>query len=792
MTQNASRSTTRLAAFDKFLCDPSAAPGVLEAAAGFQQSSLEASLLRAADTVSVSLVEERFRALLTKARMKGCKRAIFPSAFYKRTAAAAGGGLKGTSAPAATGDAVTTCGVEPEPEPDDAVLKALLWQALDEIHKFPLSRTLSDNSGGAVLMHGALRKKRRSGMRAGQWNLRHFVLRERCLVYYGKAKGKLSPNATAWNQCYEPYQGMFVRPGSDHDDPYTFTLFCIDQLLELKASSEHECQRWIMCLIEWLNLAEADCQKMDVNGDADSYNIGVKQAIVNPAKSKATEMRRDCKPVSAASVMGHLSNKRISVGGGSTGPHIVMRGELLRQEGIHGFRKWGLYMFTLQRHVLSLFEVRNEEDVLEHIVLTSDWCVKATSSEEQVHEISLVKTGSRRGKARKHVLRAKDSDTCRAWAHALLDTLYHIKNIWFQEPLWQTSFSSPSTDSILTRDWESFISSTSESSASSSSKNRRTTTHAFITGTVSPSFSKQESSSDEDKDGDMFCSLPNLKGLSRGRTSPRRSSSKNISRRGSSRKPRKSVSGLFENTMLLKKRKSKQHSKAAYMSMSDATLQSKARSKSPAPFPPKKNLPAMNLIMNSVRRVARNEAANDSVVGRLLIHFDSHALKNLAMSAFSVQVQPNEIVFQVGELGSVMYIVGSGNFFISGHRGEGFEKNVPDAETFRSTVHTENPLNVTTVPERGRGASVTARNLRERQNSSDALSSDAPAISHDHFQSTSVIRARRSSSSAIVERSKPAWGELSAGDSFGKEALLHEAMVPSLAHLSILYFRMAS
>ena len=59
----------------------------------------------------------------------------------------------------------------------------------------------------------------------------------------------------------------------------------------------------------------------------------------------------------------------------------------------------------------------------------------------------------------------------------------------------------------------------------------------------------------------------------------------------------------------------------------------------------------MNLIMNSVRRVARNEAANDSVVGRLLIHFDSHALKNLAMSAFSVQVQPNEIVFQVGELG---------------------------------------------------------------------------------------------------------------------------------------------
>ena len=229
------------------------------------------------------------------------------------------------------------------------------------------------------------------------------------------------------------------------------------------------------------------------------------------------------------------------------------------------------------------------------------------------------------------------------------------------------------------------------------------------------------------------------------------------------------------------------------------------------------------LIFRSVRRVATNEAAQDSAMGRLCIHLDKHAIKELVKVAFLVEVLPEKTVFRSGDSGSVMYVVGNGQFFVSGPgqwKGDTNKKFAPNPANTPPQIPKEGlttvsagEFNTTNMQDtfsdsyldktrQTRGMSHVAQALNVRKYSTERKYSTDRKYSADsnvsassktlHFQSSSsIFRARRSSSSAVVEKAKLGWSklrekvssgtlgttsiELSKGDCFGKEALFHEA-----------------
>ena len=70
--------------------------------------------------------------------------------------------------------------------------------------------------------------------------------------------------------------------------------------------------------------------------------------------------------------------------------------------------------------------------------------------------------------------------------------------------------------------------------------------------------------------------------------------------------------------------------------------------------------------MQSIKRVAQNAAAGDSVSSRLFIHIDDSALKKLVEQMSLINVAPSETVYERGDKGMLLFIVGSGTFEVSG------------------------------------------------------------------------------------------------------------------------------
>ena len=722
----------------------------------------------------------------------------------------------------------------------EEISRNLLYKAFSQAYKIPIFDTLYLNAGGNVLMHGMLYKKQRTGILSGKWVRRYFVLRGDFLEYYKYSRNTSNTQKVKTKRLYKRSKAMFIRP--EAGDFHKFTLFGRSNVLWLKASSESQCHRWIVGIKLWLDylINNDNMHEMGEIREGKHPNGNGTIEMLNPSVCQGRKVIKTAKPT----VNGNLSNRMQSLS-----PHIVMQGKLQRKEGIRGLRRWFSYDAALSRHVLALSRSDKDSYKCEYIVLTPDWTLE-TNRNFETHEITIFKQTAQVNKVCRHLLRAPDKDSCAEWTHILLDTLSHIKNVWLSEGYSVTgntysderlkvtqSLSSPfaswtAKETSRTNHRKQFaVRSSSMRAAATYSRHSSmedllsNTTEQPISGSYLFSSEDEEDEEGEedkvddkveggqegqegqDKREELSQHLTNASNLSNKNLIPKQSQRKRSSKRSVQRS-----NGIFERRILRDRKKETAYTRQQLKYGQYKKNQSQTRK-------PKR---VEKLISKSIKRVATNAAEEDSFVGHRFGHLDTRALKKLVGAAFPVEVEPNETIFSRGDSGAVMYIVDRGLFFISAQHylREKVDKTVVSSTSMsESTFSTE--MSESSLSSRISSSSVSVSENRrssilsndlgghtngQREESkilkkaastrtSDGLSRLRSNTDHMHlFKSLSVMKHRRSSSSAVMNKSTTGWSathsgftnqpsdfraiELSAGDCFGKEALFHEATRP--------------